>query len=285
MLVPLTVSSAIALLVTSVHRRLPPVLAARITMVALLVVAAAATPTVWITSLGFLAHAPTVDSLLGWCTEAFGTHEPVGPVFGIPASGLTAVGLWQAMRTVVRYRRLRRSDSAVVVTQDNRPFAYTLPGRGGYIVISSGLQRLLSTAEESIVLAHEHAHARHRHDRYLLVGQLAAALLVPIRPLVRTLEFSLERWADESAVSACGDRRLVARTLGRVALHRAAAQPVIAFAGLGVAARMRALLAPPVRVPGRSVQTAFWLAIAVAAGFASLQAIHLGEMLLELCRG
>ena len=53
---------------------------------------------------------------------------------------------------------------------------------------------------------------------FALVAAVTAALLVPLHPLVNRLRFSVERWADEEAVRECGDRNLVARTLGRVAL-------------------------------------------------------------------
>jgi hypothetical protein len=75
---------------------------------------------------------------------------------------------------------------------------------------------LLDEDEQRIVLAHERAHAHYRHDRYLLAAEPAAAALPPLRALARRVNYSIERWADEAAAAICGDRRLVAITLGKV---------------------------------------------------------------------
>ena len=58
---PLTVAVGLAILVTATHRRLPPVVAARAVTITLAVVAAAAVPTLWIVSLGYVAHLPMLD--------------------------------------------------------------------------------------------------------------------------------------------------------------------------------------------------------------------------------
>ena len=55
-LLPLTVAVGLAMVVTATHRRLPPAVAARTVTITLAVVAAAAVPTVWIVSLGYVAH-------------------------------------------------------------------------------------------------------------------------------------------------------------------------------------------------------------------------------------
>ncbi len=288
MLVPLAVSSALALIVALVHRRLPPRLAARATTVALAVVAAAAIPTVWITAISSVWHAPFVDRWLDWCTHALGGHsmthhETVRPVIGVPAVAITVIGLVRAWRVVRRYQGLRQRDGGIETVEHDDLFAFTMPGPGGRIVISRGMRRALDDRELAVVLAHEAAHGRHRHDRYLVVAQLAAALLAPLAPLVRRLQFSLERWADEVAVDRCGDRTLVARTLGRIALVSADAAPALSFTGLGVPARMGALLAPRVDEPGRAARAGLWAIIALAAVFAGFQLHHLVGMLLDLC--
>jgi hypothetical protein len=94
--------------------------------------------------------------------------------------------------------------------------------------------------------------------------------------------FSIERWADEAAACACGDRELVAVTLGKVALHSNPAT-VAGFAGLGVAARMGALLAPPVPSPRRSHLVAMWVALAVTAAFSLYQLHHIERLVAALC--
>ena len=284
MLLPLAVEIALSLGLTACHRRLPPAVSARLVAVTLAVVIAAAVPTLWIISLGSLTHITVLGGHLMWCAHAMGIERHVPTWIGFAAIGLSAVGLLR-LRSVVRsYRRLCHDQSCGVEIADHaKPFAYTLPGRGGHVVVSSALVAMLDSSEQGIVLAHEQAHARYRHDRYLLGAQMAAALLPILRPLAGRLQFSLERWADEAAVAHCGDRRLVARTLGKVALRGAMPAGAIGFAGLGVPARVAALLAPPmtsIRVAGRVV---VWSSVAVIGLLAALQVHHLAGLITALC--
>lgn len=283
MVVPLAVSGLLALAAALAHRRLPPALATRVTTVALVVVAVSAIPTVWLTAATWLVHAPLVGPWLGTCVEALGAHHSVPLWTGVPALAISTHGIWRAARVVRAHRAVRQHESGVDIVDHDEVFAFTAPGRGGRVVMSSALHDRLSPEERDVVLAHEHAHGRHRHDRHLLTAQLCAALLPPLQPLVRRVQFSIERWADEDAVVACGDRRLVARTLGRVALFSAHEPLVLAFAGLGVPARMTALLAPPVNPPRSVGRVALWLAIAAAAVFAAFQLEHLVHMVLAFC--
>lgn len=136
--------------------------------------------------------------------------------------------------------------------------------------------------EQRIVVAHERAHARYRHDRYLLTAELAAAVLPPLRALARRVSYSIERWADEAAAATCGDRRLVAVTLGKVALQTN--PPTVAgFSGLGVASRMGALLDPPIPNPHRGQLRALWASLVVIGGFSVYQLHHLERLLTALC--
>jgi beta-lactamase regulating signal transducer with metallopeptidase domain len=202
------------------------------------------------------------------------------------AAGLVAgVGVWRVASVLRAHFQLRRVDGGVQFVEHDTPFAFTAPGRGGLIVVSSALDDALEADEMAVVLAHERAHVRHRHDRYLLLVQLIAACLPPLTPLVRQIRFSIERWADEDAVADCGDRRLVAQTLGRVALMGAPMSGALAFGGLGVAARMDALLSPRV-VPSRGVgRILVPVLVALTAACALLQIRHLSGMVLALCWG
>jgi hypothetical protein len=78
------------------------------------------------------------------------------------------------------------------------------------------------------------------------LGAPAAGILPALRPLNARLRFALERWADEDAAEAVGDRRLVARTIAQVALARSpngpGAAPFPAFTDSGVLRRVQALL-------------------------------------------
>ena len=79
-ILPLLVAIALAVAVTTIHRRLPPIVAARAVAVTVIVVAAAAAPTLWIVGLGYIAHAPFLGSRLRWCVEVFGVHDRQGCV-------------------------------------------------------------------------------------------------------------------------------------------------------------------------------------------------------------
>lgn len=286
MVVPLVVCSALAVLAAAAHRRLPPAMAARTATVALVLVALAAVPTVWVTTVQYLSHTPFVGELFMRCAHALGHHDEIPHAVGLPALAITVLGVWRAVNTIRLQRALRvKLHASPQIIDDESVFAAALPGRGGRIVLSRGLRELLRPEEREVVIAHELAHVVHRHDRYLLAGQLAADLSLVLGPVVRQLRFSLERWADEAAAEQCGDRHFVARTLGRVAVHAADRQPALAFAGLGVAARMAALMAPPVHEPRPLSRTLLRCAVVGAVVFAVFQWRHLGSMLIALCSG
>ncbi len=285
-IVPLLFAIALAASVTTVHRRLPPALAARAVAVTVVVVAGAAVPTLWIIALGYLAHTPFPGTSPRWCEEVFGGHGRISLGLGLPSLVLAAAGTVRAARVVRTHRRLRHDHpGSVEITCHEQPFAFTLPGRGGHVVLSSGLVELLDDDERRVVLAHEGAHAKHRHDRYLLVAQLTAAALPMLRPLTSRLQFSLERWADEAAVEQGADRCLVAQTLGKVALHNATPVGALSFAGLGVPARVAALLSPPAATPRSLLLIGLWLAIATTGALAAYQIHHLAILATALCPG
>lgn len=280
---PLLVTLGVAAIATSAHRRLPPRLAARFVTIALVLVVLAALPTAVMVAVAFLAHIPVIGVGFQWCAQAIGLHGSVPAWIGAPVLTLLAVGFVRTVRLVRQHRELRMDhEHPIHVAQSHKPYAVTLPGRAGQIVISTAMVDMLDDDERRIVVAHEEAHARYRHDRYLLTAELAAAALPPLRTLARRVNFSIERWADEAAVAVCGDRRLVALTLGKVALHSHPAT-VAGFAGLGVAARMEALLAPPVPKPHRSQLLLLWSSLAVAGAFSLYQLHHLEQLVVALC--
>ncbi len=286
MVAPLVAAIGLAIVVTALHRRLPPRLATRAVAVTMVVVVGAALPTTWILGLAFVAHTPVVGNGLEWCTKALGVHEPVPAAVGLSALVIAILGTARAVDALRIQRRFRHDGPGFVeVTGHHRPFAFTLPGRGGHIIVSSALVDLLDDDEQAVVLAHESAHGRHRHDRYLLIAQIAVRTIPLLRPLASRLEFSLERWADESAAGHCGDRRFVARTLGKVALRHAAPAPALSFAGLGVPARVAALLAPPVSTPRQTLVVALWSVIAITVGLALFQIHHIVGLVAALCPG
>ena len=284
--VPLFIAIVLAVAVTTVHRRLPPVLAARAVLITMVVVLGAALPTLWIASLGYLADAPVIGSRFRWCAEALGGHHPIPAAVGIVATMASVAGILRLLRVVRVHRRLRRDETgSVEIATDDQPFAFTLPGRGGHVIVSTGLIDMLDAPERDVVFAHEQAHARHRHDRYLLTAKLASSALPFLRPLASRLKFSLERWADEVAAESCGDRRLVAQTLAKVAMKQLPAAGMLGFNGLGVPGRVAALLAPPVSSPARVSLAGLWVAIGATGALAAFQIHHLFLLLTALCPG
>ena len=286
LVLPLIVAVCLAIVVTTSHRRLPPVVAARTVTITLAVVAMAAVPTVWIIAFGFVTHLPVLGGRLDWCAAAVGVNGPVPFWVGVPAVMVSVAGVVRVRAVLRSYRQLRHDrPGGVEIAEHDQPFAFTLPGRGGHVVLSSGLIEMLDEAERGVVLAHERAHASHRHDRYLLTAQLAAALVPILRPLAGRLQFSLERWADEMAVTHCGDRAFVGRTLGKVALRSVVPAGALSFAGLGVPARVAALLGPPTMPLRSSAQVALWGAIAMTGVLAAFQLHHLVRLITALCPG
>jgi hypothetical protein len=107
--------------------------------------------------------------------------------------------------------------------------------------------RALAADQRRALLAHERAHVSLRHHRFVLIVDLASAaqpLLWPLRDAVR---YTVERWADEVAAAATGDRVLTARAVATAAL--AARHSRLSVATLGISAgpvpqRVAALLTP-----------------------------------------
>ncbi|WP_030232277.1 M48 family metalloprotease [Streptomyces sp. NRRL S-350] len=185
-------------------------------------------------------------------------HETVGTA----AMWLLALVGSACARTVGRHLRVRArarraltglpagtgpSDDLAVLP-DLNPYAYALPGSPGRVVVSTGMLAGLAADEREALLAHERAHLRHRHHRYLLATQLAACINPFLRPLQDAVAYSAERWADEDSAQAVGDRRITARAVARAALvsHAAPAPGFAAFAAPAgpVPRRVAALLGP-----------------------------------------
>ncbi len=114
----------------------------------------------------------------------------------------------------------------LAVRREDLPYAFALPGRTGRIVVTTGMLRALTPGERAALLAHERAHLTGRHHLFLAAGAVAAVLHPALRWLREPLAYALERWADESAARVTGDRRLVARAVGRAALAAHAAASV-----------------------------------------------------------
>jgi Zn-dependent protease with chaperone function len=219
---------------------------------------------VWVAALALLALATVgrlglVGSLGHWSVAVIEARDPVPVAAGLASmAGLVFVtaalaescrrlgrGLMQLGRLHLRTTGRRCGDVAVI--DDATPEALALPGWRGSVVVTSGMLKVLEPAERRVLLAHERSHLRNRHWVFRMATRLGAALLPTARPLVARCDQALERWADEDAADAVGDRHLVATAVARAALattehHRSALAQ--GFSDGAVTERVETLLAP-----------------------------------------
>lgn len=279
--------AALALVALTVAASLPArlrpratawLLATSITLVFASVVASA-----WVLSLGLLSGVPAVHRLLTWCLH------PMSDA-GTPARMIGAVSLALATLATVRlghvaagwHRRRSNPGASVRVVDDERALAYVEAGPHGSIVVSTAMLGALRPLERRAMLAHETAHVRHRHDRFLAVGRLTAG--VPLLSRAgHQLHFALERWADEEAVRSVGDRSVVAHAVARASLTAAGHTPAeLGMAAGDVVGRVEALLADP-NAGARSHRTGLVVAFASAGAAALTQLHHLPLLLHAIC--
>lgn len=93
----------------------------------------------------------------------------------------------------------------VHIVDDDRALAYCLPnGSQPMVVVTRGCLELADDAELAAILAHERAHAEHRHD-LLVTGFLAWQRILPFAPSGRlaaqAIGAATEAWADDVAAA------------------------------------------------------------------------------------
>jgi len=195
---------------------------------------------------------------------------------------------WLRAGALVAAHRLARGlpgAGQLVVLADDAADAYAAPGWPGRIVVTSGMLGALSQDEREVLLAHERAHASARHYLFTAAARLAAAANPLLRPLAAAVGYSVERWADERAAAAAGNRPLAARTIAKAALAASAAPPrrpapAAALAAVAgplrergagpVPRRVAALLGPPPRP--RLLLLAAAVALVAVSGASALEA-------------
>lgn len=126
----------------------------------------------------------------------------------VTAAGLVRREAAQRHRHMTAVRLLSREDpeSRVLWLDQAMPVAYSIGGRRGAIVATTGVRRLDAETREA-VLAHERAHLSGRHHALVLL-MTALAKALPFVPLFRTapstVRVLVELAADAAAARHCG---------------------------------------------------------------------------------
>ncbi len=113
--------------------------------------------------------------------------------------------------------RVEPGSPAILWLAHDRPLAFSMSGRPGYLVATDGLRHQLTDDETEAVLEHERAHVRGRHHLLITVVDVLRAGL-PFLPLFRAAPNAV-RELVELAADACAARRCGAATV-RSALIR-----------------------------------------------------------------
>lgn len=280
---PLVAAVAVGAVGPTVARWLPPKMAARLLTLAALLVAGTSVSSLTLLAVTALVRVPDIATR-GRLSLSVTTHAPVSLATGVLAAFTLLVLVPFAIRAavslcreLVRSYKLARAfsdhPSSIAVVQDPRPQAFAVPGfppipgrRPGIpprIVTTDSLLRTLDPGQRRAMFAHEQAHLDRRHHLYLVATRVAAVVNPLLFRLPDAVTEATERWADEDAAATVGDRGVLATAIGRAALSAAAVPaPLPSMASAHVAARVRALLAPP---PPRRPALSFAVGLALTA--------------------
>lgn len=284
--------------------RCEPRLATWLLTVSSLVLAAAGTVSLALLTLTGLLRIPPLAALGQWSLGLADRRDPVelsvaaaAGLLLILATAATARMLWTRCLTLARAAMdaaCLASPDGLVIVDDPIPEAFALPGLPGRIIVSTGMLSTLDPGERNVLLAHERTHLADHHYAFVALAQLGAATNPLLRPLADAVAFTVERWADERAATVTGDRRRVARTVGKAALAaqqgRSRSPTGSVFPGIlgilgrrtlprdagPVPRRVAALLAPPLTpraIP--AVVTMIILGAAVSATAEAVEDLHL----------
>ncbi|MEY9842616.1 M56 family metallopeptidase [Streptacidiphilus sp. EB103A] len=293
--IPFVVAALLALLAPHLALRLAPRTATWALAGAALVAGVS-----WLGALALLAFSgfgriPLVAFLGSWSTTVLDAEDPVTRTVAAVCAAVLMVST--VVLGVVSWRRGRvlvaafvechrmPGDGELAVIDDARLEAFALPGLPGWpgrVVVSTGMLRTLDGAERGALMAHERSHLRNHHHFFLLVLHLSAAACPLLFALAREGAFTVERWADEDAAAALGDRRLVARAVARAALAKKDSpnrEGALAATGGPVPRRVKALLAAP-PLPRRMPLVVFALLLALCCGSLA-EAAHDTEKMFE----
>lgn len=286
---PTLLGVGLVTLMGQVQWNLRPQIAIPLLTAAMAIATSAVTLVVASTAAAFALGPARATRLTDWC-RTIPLHHEVDPLLGIPASALTVVLAFRCGRTLLaRHRAIRSAESSgrISVIDTDKLFAYAIPTRDGCVVVSRGLLAPLTASERRAVFAHERAHLRLGHHRYLLATELSRNVLPFLAPLARQIQHATERAADEAAVVAVQDRAVVARAIATVAMRpNDLSHSLPGLDGGSVTRRVEALLWPH-REP---LATQLMLSTAliggvIAIGSVAVQLHHFGSLLNHLCHG
>ena len=204
-------------------RRLPPRQWAVLCMLALSVGAAIVVGSALIMTAPLGLAVGDLPGIVRACLRMIDRLRPGGVVVSLIAGTLVVVSLvpavcalrqarrsLQTARVGARSGRVAGSHQSfeIITLPDHRTFALGVPHtrNGGQMLVSSGLVDALSGREFEMVCAHEAAHLRHHHRRWLLAAMVVERSLwfwPPAKASADTLRLALECWADDAAA---GDR-------------------------------------------------------------------------------
>jgi Peptidase family M48 len=232
---PLLIPVLAALAARPLANRLPPAAATWVLVASSLALAAASSAVLGLLAMTALVRVEFVDALANMSVQVISRSDPASLPVAITAGALLAAAataacraLWRRGTAIIaagRHARRLPGSGQVVVTDDNAADAYTLPGWPCRIVITTGMLRALTAQERQVLLAHERAHAGGSHYLFTSAARLAAAANPLLRPVAAQVGYTVERWADELAAAATGDRSLTARAIARAAMATTAAPP------------------------------------------------------------
>jgi Zn-dependent protease with chaperone function len=316
---PLAVPLLAAACARPLASRLPPHAATWLLTGAAVALAALSTAVLGLLAFTAILRIPLVADISDLSEQVLRHHDPASLSAAVAACALLAAATaaacraaWRRARALLaaaRHARCLPGSSQVVVIPDGAADAYAVPGWPGRIVVTAGMLDALNPAERQVLLEHERAHAAGHHYLFTALTYFAAAANPLLRPVAAAVTYTVERWADERAARACGDRRLAARAIGKAALASASAEEMTpgarqrrpagaAAAGIAGAAALRgadrlrgagpvprrvaALLAPPLRI--RPLLIVAFAGIVLVSGVSALDAAREMHAIVELAQ-
>ncbi len=177
---------------------------------------------------------------VGWLALSLGVLLPVSVAWTLVKVVRRRADI---ARDLLLAGKLTRVSPPVVVLPIDRFEAFAVPGRSPVVAVSRSVDRELERPEFELLLRHEVAHVD-LHSRFLLLASALEPLGRGFPALARgtaALRLSLERWADDVAATALGDRATIRRLLLRVGSGQLAAGTAAIGRSDNIQARLAAL--------------------------------------------